>query len=142
MSRVTRRHSLSTVLIVAVNCRLDWPVRTLSFSYDGRMLASASEDLLIDIADVDTGDMCSLVTDRHCDYAIFHSDRCFRLDTGDMCSLVTDRHCDYAIFHSDRCFRLDTGDMCSLVTDRHCDYAIFHSDRCFRLHILHYSLLN
>lgn len=26
-----------------------WPVRTLSFSYDGQMLASASEDLFIDI---------------------------------------------------------------------------------------------
>ena len=38
-----------------VRCSLDWPVRTLSFSYDGRMLASASEDLVIDIADVDTG---------------------------------------------------------------------------------------
>lgn len=35
--------------------RLDWPVRTLSFSYDGKMLASASEDLVIDIAEVETG---------------------------------------------------------------------------------------
>ena len=26
-----------------------WPVRTLGFSYDGQMLASASEDLFIDI---------------------------------------------------------------------------------------------
>lgn len=36
--------------------RLEWPVRTISFSHDGRMLASASEDLLIDIADVETGE--------------------------------------------------------------------------------------
>ncbi|XP_064484263.1 THO complex subunit 3-like [Ornithodoros turicata] len=36
--------------------RLEWPVRTISFSHDGKMLASASEDLLIDIADVETGD--------------------------------------------------------------------------------------
>lgn len=36
-------------------CRLDWPVRTLSFSHDGRMLASASEDHFIDIAEVETG---------------------------------------------------------------------------------------
>jgi len=36
-------------------CRLDWPVRTLSFSYDGKMIASGSEDLLIDIAEVETG---------------------------------------------------------------------------------------
>lgn len=35
--------------------RLDWPVRTLSFSHDGRMLASASEDHFIDIAEVETG---------------------------------------------------------------------------------------
>ncbi|KAL1435092.1 hypothetical protein MTO96_001635 [Rhipicephalus appendiculatus] len=35
---------------------LEWPVRTISFSYDGKMLASASEDLLIDIADVETGE--------------------------------------------------------------------------------------
>ena len=26
-----------------------WPVRTLSFSHDGQMIASGSEDLLIDI---------------------------------------------------------------------------------------------
>lgn len=36
--------------------RLEWPVRTISFSHDGKMLASASEDLLIDIADVETGE--------------------------------------------------------------------------------------
>lgn len=35
--------------------RLDWPVRTLSFSHDGKMLASASEDHFIDIAEVETG---------------------------------------------------------------------------------------
>ena len=35
--------------------RLLWPVRTLSFSFDGKMLASASEDLLVDIAEVETG---------------------------------------------------------------------------------------
>ena len=36
--------------------RLDWPVRTISFSHDGRLLASASEDLIIDIAEVETGE--------------------------------------------------------------------------------------
>lgn len=34
--------------------RLDRPVRSISFSHDGQMLASASEDLLIDIAHVET----------------------------------------------------------------------------------------
>uniref|UniRef100_F6U8Y9 THO complex subunit 3 n=1 Tax=Xenopus tropicalis TaxID=8364 RepID=F6U8Y9_XENTR len=44
--------------LVCVRCfsRLDWPVRTLSFSYDGKMLASASEDHFIDIAHVETGE--------------------------------------------------------------------------------------
>lgn len=36
--------------------RLDWPVRTISFSHDGKLLASASEDLLIDIAHTETGE--------------------------------------------------------------------------------------
>lgn len=35
---------------------MDWPVRTISFSYDGQLLASASEDLIIDIGFVETGD--------------------------------------------------------------------------------------
>lgn len=50
------------VLLESVLCtdcgfrlRLDWPVRTLSFSHDGKMLASASEDHFIDIAEVETG---------------------------------------------------------------------------------------
>lgn len=44
--------------LVCVQCfsRLDWPVRTISFSHDGRMLASASEDLFIDISAVETGE--------------------------------------------------------------------------------------
>ncbi|XP_034837365.1 THO complex subunit 3 isoform X2 [Maniola hyperantus] len=36
--------------------RLEWPVRTLSFSFDGRLLASASEDHIIDIGDTLTGE--------------------------------------------------------------------------------------
>lgn len=36
--------------------RLEWPVRTLSFSHDGSMLASGSEDLLIDVSHVATGE--------------------------------------------------------------------------------------
>ncbi|KAJ9585200.1 hypothetical protein L9F63_003003 [Diploptera punctata] len=36
--------------------RLDWPVRTISFSHDGRLLASASEDLVIDVGEVETGE--------------------------------------------------------------------------------------
>ncbi|XP_054167492.1 THO complex subunit 3-like [Oppia nitens] len=36
--------------------RLEWPARTISFSYDGQLLASASEDLIIDICYVETGE--------------------------------------------------------------------------------------
>ena len=32
--------------------RLDWPVRTLSFSHNGDLLAAASEDHVIDISNV------------------------------------------------------------------------------------------
>jgi len=36
--------------------RLEWPVRSISFSFDGKLLASASEDTVIDVAHVDTGE--------------------------------------------------------------------------------------
>ena len=45
----------SRLRIKVVCFRLDWPVRTMSFSHDGKMLAAASEDLVIDISEVDTG---------------------------------------------------------------------------------------
>lgn len=48
--------------------RLDWPVRTISFSHDGRLLASASEDLIIDIGDTETGEK---VADISVDAATF-----------------------------------------------------------------------
>ena len=41
--------------------RLDWPVRTISFSYDGKLLASASEDLIVDIGHVDTGERAASI---------------------------------------------------------------------------------
>jgi WD40 repeat protein len=36
--------------------RLEWPVRTLSFSYDSQFLAAGSEDQYIDIAEVSSGE--------------------------------------------------------------------------------------
>uniref|UniRef100_A0A2C9K355 Anaphase-promoting complex subunit 4-like WD40 domain-containing protein n=1 Tax=Biomphalaria glabrata TaxID=6526 RepID=A0A2C9K355_BIOGL len=48
--------------------KLEWPVRTLSFSNDGKMLASASEDLVIDIAEVETGEKLHQIT---CDSPTF-----------------------------------------------------------------------
>ena len=42
--------------------RLEWPVRTLSFNHDGNLLASGSEDLVIDIAYVGTGEKVATVS--------------------------------------------------------------------------------
>ena len=39
----------------AIIFRLDWPVRTISFSHDSQVIASASEDPFIDIASTFTG---------------------------------------------------------------------------------------
>ena len=36
--------------------RLEWPVRAISFSHDGKLLASASEDTVIDVGHVETGE--------------------------------------------------------------------------------------
>ncbi|KAF9181070.1 hypothetical protein BGZ50_005746 [Haplosporangium sp. Z 11] len=36
--------------------KLDWPIRAISFSFDGEFLASGSEDLAIDISLVETGE--------------------------------------------------------------------------------------
>ncbi|KAJ3193889.1 hypothetical protein HK101_003911 [Irineochytrium annulatum] len=39
-----------------------WPVRTISFSYDGELIASGSEDLMIDISHVESGDHVHTIT--------------------------------------------------------------------------------
>jgi len=44
--------------------RLDSLIRTLSFSHDGQYLASASEDLRIDISDVESGENVHTITTR------------------------------------------------------------------------------
>jgi len=36
--------------------RLDFPIRTLSISHDGRFVSYGSEDLFIDVADIESGD--------------------------------------------------------------------------------------
>ncbi|XP_065890171.1 THO complex subunit 3-like [Dysidea avara] len=36
--------------------RLDWPIRAMSFNHDGKLIASSSEDLVVDIAHVETGE--------------------------------------------------------------------------------------
>jgi len=44
------------LIAVRTLSRLDWPIRTISFNQDGKMLASASEDHFIDIANVENGE--------------------------------------------------------------------------------------
>ena len=41
--------------------RLDWPIKTVSFSYDSRFMASGSEDSFIDIADIHTGQQVAAI---------------------------------------------------------------------------------
>ncbi|CAG0894488.1 unnamed protein product [Cyprideis torosa] len=48
--------------------RLEWPVRSISFSFDGALLASGSEDHVIDISDTRSGER---VADLPVDAAIF-----------------------------------------------------------------------
>ncbi|KAG5438483.1 hypothetical protein PCANB_002587 [Pneumocystis canis] len=47
---------LDEFVCVRTFSKLDWPVRTLSFSYDGQYIASASEETAIDISHVETGE--------------------------------------------------------------------------------------
>ncbi|KAL2633966.1 hypothetical protein R1flu_005445 [Riccia fluitans] len=46
---------VSEMLCARTFTKLEWPVRTISFNYDGEYIASASEDLFIDISEVETG---------------------------------------------------------------------------------------
>ncbi|KDO73999.1 hypothetical protein CISIN_1g0213191mg, partial [Citrus sinensis] len=46
---------ISEMLCVRTFTKLEWPVRTISFSHTGDYIASASEDLFIDISNVHTG---------------------------------------------------------------------------------------
>ncbi|KAI8586367.1 WD40-repeat-containing domain protein [Geranomyces variabilis] len=41
---------------------LEWPVRTISISHDGELLASGSEDRVIDISSVETGETVHTIT--------------------------------------------------------------------------------
>lgn len=53
--------------------RLEWPARTISFSYDGKLLAAASEDLMIDIMSTETGQrIAEIQTDSPTFTVAFH----------------------------------------------------------------------
>ncbi|KAI9319383.1 WD40-repeat-containing domain protein [Dichotomocladium elegans] len=47
---------MNTFTCIRSFSELTWPVRTLSFSYDGQFIASASEDNFIDISHVESGE--------------------------------------------------------------------------------------
>lgn len=56
-----------------VMSRLDWPVRTVSFSHDSKLLASASEDHFVDIACVESGEqVCDVKLDSASFSIAFH----------------------------------------------------------------------
>lgn len=56
-----------------VNSRLDWPVRSVSFSHDSKLIASASEDHFIDIADLETGEQVAEIKLESATFSIsFH----------------------------------------------------------------------
>lgn len=56
--------------------RLEWPARTISFSHDGRLIASASEDLIIDISSVETGEKVAEVNNQTPTFTVaFHPNR-------------------------------------------------------------------
>ncbi|KAL6044396.1 THO complex subunit 3, partial [Balamuthia mandrillaris] len=44
--------------------RLSWPIRSVSFSYDSKYIASASEDLVIDVSSVETGETVHSIQTR------------------------------------------------------------------------------
>uniref|UniRef100_A0A803MKA3 THO complex subunit 3 n=1 Tax=Chenopodium quinoa TaxID=63459 RepID=A0A803MKA3_CHEQI len=46
---------IKEMLCVRTFVKLEWPVRTISFNHTGEYIASASEDLFIDIASIETG---------------------------------------------------------------------------------------
>lgn len=56
--------------------RLEWPARAISFSHDSQLLASASEDMFIDICYVKTGEKIhSIATDSATFTLAFHPKR-------------------------------------------------------------------
>jgi THO complex subunit 3 len=59
--------SLDELVCLKTFTSLEWPVRTLSFSHCGTYLAAASEDLVIDIANVETGERALAI---QCNFAM------------------------------------------------------------------------
>jgi THO complex subunit 3 len=54
---LTSLWSASELICIRTFGRSEWPIRTLSFSYDGQLLAGASEDELLKLTYVETGEV-------------------------------------------------------------------------------------
>jgi len=64
--------------------RLDFGIRTLSFSWDGQFIAAASEENKIDIADVETGELVySLMVDAPTNSVAWHPNKLLLAYAGD-----------------------------------------------------------
>jgi len=70
---------LSELVCVRTFDRLDSPIRTISFSHNGQFIASASEDLKIDISDVESGEMVAQIKTRAEMNSIAWNPRCLLL---------------------------------------------------------------
>ena len=109
---------------------LEWPVRTLSFSHDGELLASGSEDQVIDIAHVATGERIAHIPVAYPTFTLawvsyIHS-LYFLVDT----ALLIHPCIEIEMFHSIECFHLSFFFYCCYFfiqfPDGHTDSVTFY----------------
>jgi len=76
--------SVAELVCLRTCTRLEWPVRTLSFSHDSAYLASGSEDTLIDIASVSSGEQAhSIPSNAPMNSVAFHPSKLLLAYAGD-----------------------------------------------------------
>lgn len=56
--------TVADLVCVHAFMRLEWPVRTVSFSHDGQYIAAGSEDTVIDIGDVRSGEQAHAIATK------------------------------------------------------------------------------
>ncbi|PAA78352.1 hypothetical protein BOX15_Mlig010034g2 [Macrostomum lignano] len=67
---------------LAASGRLEWPVRTISFSHDGQLLAAGSEDHFIDISHSATGEQVLQHATKNSSFTLAWHPRCYLLAYG------------------------------------------------------------
>uniref|UniRef100_A0A1I8FNM3 WD_REPEATS_REGION domain-containing protein n=1 Tax=Macrostomum lignano TaxID=282301 RepID=A0A1I8FNM3_9PLAT len=67
---------------LAASGRLEWPVRTISFSHDGQLLAAGSEDHFIDISHSATGEQVLQHATNNSSFTLAWHPRCYLLAYG------------------------------------------------------------